>query len=290
MPARAHPPRHRHPRDAPRGAPGLRRPAAERADDRRAAAADRRSARRLPFSRPVVVGSELVSFSAALTLREHGARPVAMVEEAAAHRRPAARPTSPTRLILRRPGPDRAPAGGDPGAPRRRLAPARRSFCATPPAPSASCPATPSSSPAASCPEASLLAGLALSTPRAAARRSTSAGASPSRASSPPATCSARSRPPAGPPPKAPLPGSAIADDLDGRLPPAERRVPVVAADPVRLVTPVGDRRARPGARPAADVRAHGATRDGPADPGRRRQGVLALAAVPRASRAAHCG
>jgi NADPH-dependent 2,4-dienoyl-CoA reductase/sulfur reductase-like enzyme len=35
---------------------------------------------RLPFSRPVVVGSELVSFSAVLTLREHGARPVAMLE------------------------------------------------------------------------------------------------------------------------------------------------------------------------------------------------------------------
>ena len=44
----------------------------------------------LPFARPVVVGSELVAFSAALTLREHGARPVAMVEEVAAHLRPPA--------------------------------------------------------------------------------------------------------------------------------------------------------------------------------------------------------
>ena len=35
---------------------------------------------RLPFRRPVVVGSELVSFSALLTLRRAGARPVAMVE------------------------------------------------------------------------------------------------------------------------------------------------------------------------------------------------------------------
>jgi NADPH-dependent 2,4-dienoyl-CoA reductase/sulfur reductase-like enzyme len=35
---------------------------------------------RLPFARPVVVGSELVSFSAVLTLREHGAKAVAMLE------------------------------------------------------------------------------------------------------------------------------------------------------------------------------------------------------------------
>lgn len=35
---------------------------------------------RLPFSRPVVVGSELVAFSALLSLREHGAKPVAMLE------------------------------------------------------------------------------------------------------------------------------------------------------------------------------------------------------------------
>lgn len=36
--------------------------------------------RALPFRRPVVVGSELVSFSALLTLREAGARAVAMIE------------------------------------------------------------------------------------------------------------------------------------------------------------------------------------------------------------------
>lgn len=35
---------------------------------------------RLPFRRPVVVGSELVSFSALLTLRDCGVRPVAMLE------------------------------------------------------------------------------------------------------------------------------------------------------------------------------------------------------------------
>jgi NADPH-dependent 2,4-dienoyl-CoA reductase/sulfur reductase-like enzyme len=34
----------------------------------------------LPFSRPVIVGTELVSFSAVLTLRDHGVRPVAMLE------------------------------------------------------------------------------------------------------------------------------------------------------------------------------------------------------------------
>ncbi len=36
---------------------------------------------RLPFRRPVIVGSELVSFSAILTCRHLGARPVAMVED-----------------------------------------------------------------------------------------------------------------------------------------------------------------------------------------------------------------
>lgn len=36
----------------------------------------------LPFSNPLIVGTELVSFSAALTLRDHGIMPVAMVEAA----------------------------------------------------------------------------------------------------------------------------------------------------------------------------------------------------------------
>lgn len=34
----------------------------------------------LPFRRPVIVGTEMVSFSAALSLRDHGVRPVAMLE------------------------------------------------------------------------------------------------------------------------------------------------------------------------------------------------------------------
>ncbi|HET9068170.1 MAG TPA: FAD-dependent oxidoreductase [Amaricoccus sp.] len=38
--------------------------------------------RKLPFSRPAIVGTELVAFSAALQLREHGAPPVGMIEEA----------------------------------------------------------------------------------------------------------------------------------------------------------------------------------------------------------------
>lgn len=37
--------------------------------------------RGLPFRRPVIVGTELVSFSALLSLRDGGARPVAMIEE-----------------------------------------------------------------------------------------------------------------------------------------------------------------------------------------------------------------
>ncbi|WP_419897331.1 NAD(P)/FAD-dependent oxidoreductase [Roseomonas sp. USHLN139] len=45
----------------------------------------------LPFRRPVVLGSELVSFSALLTARHAGIRPVAMIEEAA-------------RITARRPG------------------------------------------------------------------------------------------------------------------------------------------------------------------------------------------
>ena len=36
----------------------------------------------MPFKRPLIVGSELVSFSAALTCLTHGARPVAMIEPA----------------------------------------------------------------------------------------------------------------------------------------------------------------------------------------------------------------
>jgi pyruvate/2-oxoglutarate dehydrogenase complex dihydrolipoamide dehydrogenase (E3) component len=45
----------------------------------------------LPFRAPVIVGSELVSFSAVLTLRDTGVRPVAMIEEGKriAARRPA---------------------------------------------------------------------------------------------------------------------------------------------------------------------------------------------------------
>lgn len=43
----------------------------------------------MPFRRPLIVGSELVSSSAALTCLTHGARPVAMIDE---HDRPLARP------------------------------------------------------------------------------------------------------------------------------------------------------------------------------------------------------
>jgi pyruvate/2-oxoglutarate dehydrogenase complex dihydrolipoamide dehydrogenase (E3) component len=35
---------------------------------------------RLPFRRPIIIGTEMVSFSAALSLRDHGIRPVAMIE------------------------------------------------------------------------------------------------------------------------------------------------------------------------------------------------------------------
>jgi NADPH-dependent 2,4-dienoyl-CoA reductase/sulfur reductase-like enzyme len=45
----------------------------------------------VPFRRPIVIGSELVSFSAVLTLRHLGARPVAMIEPA-------------RRILARRPG------------------------------------------------------------------------------------------------------------------------------------------------------------------------------------------
>jgi hypothetical protein len=56
----------------------------------------------LPFGRPLIVGTELVSFSAVLTLRDCGVRPVAMVESAARIRtlRPA---DTMTRVFLRTP-------------------------------------------------------------------------------------------------------------------------------------------------------------------------------------------
>jgi thioredoxin reductase len=56
----------------------------------------------LPFRAPVIVGTELVSFSAVLTLRDAGVRPVAMIEsgERIVARRPA---DLLTRLVLRTP-------------------------------------------------------------------------------------------------------------------------------------------------------------------------------------------
>ena len=56
-----------------------------------------------PFERPVIIGSELVSFSALLTCRHLGIRPVAMIEENSAHLGAKAR-RSHRQICLRRPG------------------------------------------------------------------------------------------------------------------------------------------------------------------------------------------
>ena len=78
-------------RETPRvRAAGLRRPAAERADDRRAAAAGRTRGSACHSGGRSSSARELVSFSAVLTLRDAGVRPVAMIEEAAPDRGPPA--------------------------------------------------------------------------------------------------------------------------------------------------------------------------------------------------------
>ncbi|MBP7002937.1 FAD-dependent oxidoreductase [Amaricoccus sp.] len=187
----------------------------------------------LPFSRPVIVGSELVAFSAALQLREHGARPVAMIEEAPriAARRPA---DLAARLLLGVP----ILTGHKLAAIRARPDDASRLDCVLLRDPSGAERALPCDAVVLTgrfVPEAALLPGLdpgaggpaidqcwRLAEPRLYAagnllRPIETAGwaAAEGRAAA-----------------------HALADDLDGRLPAPGRRIPLVAADPLRLVVP----------------------------------------------------
>lgn len=186
----------------------------------------------LPFSRPAIVGSELVAFSAALQLREHGARPVAMIEEAPrlAARRPA---DLAARLLL-----------GVPVLTSHRLL-AIRARDDDPARLAALLLRGPNGDHELPCdavvftgrfvPEASLLAagdpatgGPAIDQCWRLADPRLYAAGNLLRPIETAGWAAAEGR----------AAGLALADDLDGRLPPSSRRIPLVATDPVRLVTP----------------------------------------------------
>ena len=188
--------------------------AGRRAVDRRAAGPRLSRSDQKPFSRPVVLGTELVSFSALLTCRHIGIRPVAMVEPAGARHARAGRPACcpvPAHTADARHrhwSPFTATSRVD-GVDLVATRTARRGMLDTDGVIVTG----------GFLPEASLLAGPATSrsTRRAAGRTSTSSGAAPTRPISPPAISCAPSRPPAGAGPRAVAPARTIADDLNER-------------------------------------------------------------------------
>jgi NADPH-dependent 2,4-dienoyl-CoA reductase/sulfur reductase-like enzyme len=190
----------------------------------------------LPFRRPVVVGSELVSFSAALTLRTHGAPPVAMIEAAA--RITARRPSDLfTRRILGIP----VLLGHRLCAIRARSDDAARVRCVLVQGPDGrpteiACDAVIFTG--RFVPEASLLADLpvldrasggpAIDQAWRLDQRGLFAAGNVLRPVETAGWAAAEGD----------AAGLAIADEISGRVPRALRRVPVVATDPVRWVTP----------------------------------------------------
>ena len=188
--------------------------------------------RGLPFSRPVVVGSELVSFSAALMLRDLGAPPIAMVEEAA--RITARRPADlVARLILRVPVLTAHRLVAIRARPGRRLAPAVVLRDATGAERELPCDAVVFTG--RFVPEASLLPGLDPATGGPAIDQCWRLAR---RAASPPATSSAQSKPRAGPPPKAGGSAPAWRTILWGGLPVGRRVLPIARGYGVKLVVP----------------------------------------------------
>lgn len=192
----------------------------------------------LPFQRPLIVGTELVSFSAVLTLRDCGVRPVAMLESA--ERIQTLRPADTiTRLLF-----------GTPLLTSRRLASINAASDDPSRLVSVTVMAPTGVTSEIACdaviftgrfvPEASLLASLPreLTDPgsrgpaidqswRLAEPRLYAAGNVLRSVET--AAWSAREGAAAA---------LAIADDLQQRLPMPERRLPVTATDPVKLVTP----------------------------------------------------
>lgn len=198
----------------------------------------------LPFRRPVVVGSELVAFSAALTLRTNGAVPVAMIEAAA---RITAR--RPAELLTRRLLGIPVLCGHRLTAIRAQADDASRVRCVVVVGPDGTpreiaCDAVIFTG--RFVPEASLLADLASAEPpgqrlvdRASggpaidqawrlARQGMFAAGNVLRPVETAGWAAAEGA----------AAGLAIADEIAGTLAPAMRRVPLLAADPVRLVTP----------------------------------------------------
>jgi NADPH-dependent 2,4-dienoyl-CoA reductase/sulfur reductase-like enzyme len=192
----------------------------------------------LPFNRPLIVGTELVSFSAALTLRDCGVRPVAMVE--GAERIQTYRPADTlTRLLL-----------GTPVLTSRRVVSINASRHDASLLASVTLADASGNTSEVACdaviftgrfvPEASLLEAMPRGLTDAGSRGpaidqtwrladSRLYAAGNVLRSVETAAWSAREGAAAA---------SAIADDLQNRQARPERRVPVVVADPVKLVTP----------------------------------------------------